>query len=165
MLKQLVGHFFGGTIYVQLWEDRLKVINIKSGAEYDEPPFIALKENNKRHKIILAVGREAQALKNADRTEVINPFSHPRMLVANFMLAEKILLHSFFMTSGNKFFAPLPRVVIQPMEKLEGGLTDIETRVFRELCLGAGAREVVLYLGAPLSKNNFNFDEVKKLGV
>jgi rod shape-determining protein MreB len=48
------------------------------------------------------------------------------------------------------------------MEKTEGGLTIIEKKAFRELALGAGARDVVLKVGAPINLNNFNFETLKK---
>jgi rod shape-determining protein MreB len=38
----------------------------------------------------------------------------------------------------------------------------VEEKVFRELALGAGAREVVLHKGAELSAVDFDFDEIKK---
>ena len=47
------------------------------------------------------------------------------------------------------------------MERLEGGITDIELRVFKELAYGAGARDVVVYVGPTISTENFNFEEIK----
>ena len=42
---------------------------------------------------------------------------------------------------GRKLFSMSPIIVVHPMEKIEGGLTGIEHRAFRELALGAGAPE------------------------
>jgi len=45
----------------------------------------------------------------------------------------------------------IPRVLIQPLEMTEGGLSEVEDRLFRELALGAGARKVVIWVGKELS--------------
>jgi len=74
-------------------------------------------------------------------------------------------MHAVREVCARKFFAPSPRVAIHPMEKLEGGLTDIELRVFRELCIGAGAIEVVVYVGSPLLTHGFNYTEIKQQGI
>jgi rod shape-determining protein MreB and related proteins len=47
------------------------------------------------------------------------------------------------------------------LEKTEGGLTSIEERVLRELAVGAGAREVVIYLGSKINTNGDSFESVK----
>lgn len=59
------------------------------------------------------------------------------------------------------FFTPSPRVIIHPMEKLEGGLTEIEEKAFRELCIGAGSRLAVVYIGDELFLNNIDFEQIK----
>jgi rod shape-determining protein MreB len=47
------------------------------------------------------------------------------------------------------------------MEKLEGGLTIVEERAFKELAIGAGARDVIVYQGSELTIHDFNFDNIK----
>ena len=92
---------------------------------------------------------------------LVNPFSHPRMFVASFELAEKLLQYgiSQLHTSG---FRAAPRVIVHQLEKTEGGLTDIEDRVLRELALGAGAREVVIYLGPRINTQFEHYDDIKR---
>ena len=48
------------------------------------------------------------------------------------------------------------------MEKTDGGLTMIEKKAFRELALGAGARDVVLKEGAPIDVSNVSFEALIK---
>ena len=50
---------------------------------------------------------------------------------------------------------------MHPMEKLEGGLTDIEKTAFKDLALGAGARNAIVYTGSELPTIRFNFDSIK----
>ncbi|HEY7885580.1 MAG TPA: hypothetical protein VIC08_11615, partial [Cellvibrionaceae bacterium] len=101
-------------------------------------------------------------LVNSQEHVISNPFSHPRLLVNDFQIAETVLRYGVRQLHKNKWFAPSPRVIFQPMEKLEGGITTIEERVFRELCLGAGAREVLLHTGNELSIYNLDFDRFKR---
>ncbi len=109
---------------------------------FEEEPYIAI-ENTKKGEIIKAIGKNAKSL-SAPNIRVLNPFKHSRSFVADFMCAEKILQHGIY-TIHNSIIRPAPRVIIHQLEKTDGGLTDIEERVLRELALGAGAREVVIY--------------------
>lgn len=42
-------------------------------------------------------------------------------------------------------------MVIQPMEKTNGGLSEVEERILRELAISAGARKVVIWVGNKLT--------------
>lgn len=79
------------------------------------------------------------------------PFSHERMLIGNFTKAANTLKEGLKKLVENSLFQPSPVIVVQPLEKLEGGLTEIEERVLREMVLGVGAREVVVWVGAELT--------------
>lgn len=89
---------------------------------------------------------------------IVNPFSHPRTLLKDFIVAEKLLQHAFGTLLGKKLMAPAPAVVIHPMEKTEGGLTEVERKAFRELAMGAGARAVVVHEGEELYPRSIKFE-------
>ena len=165
MLKKFFAKYFDNTLYIQLSSNCLKVIDVNSGFEFNQAPFIAIERAGSGKTTVKAVGNEAHALLGVASLEVENPFVHPRQLIANFQKAEKVLQHAIRIACGKNLFTPSPRVVLQPMEKLEGGLTEVEVRAFRELCLGAGAREVVIYVGSPLLTHSFNFEEIKRQGI
>ena len=150
------------TVYIQIWENRVKATEITSGNIYDEKPLIALKKNSKGEEIVVAVGNSAEFSKNELDTKIINPFSHPRVLISNFVVAEKVLQHIIHTLLKHKFLATSPLAVVHPMEKLEGGLTQVELRAFKELALGAGSRESVVYQGSELNTYNFNYEDIKK---
>ncbi|WP_045861460.1 rod shape-determining protein [Teredinibacter purpureus] len=160
MIFNSIKKIFSGTVYVQLSESNIRIYNIESDLIYDQSPYIAIDKSNPKKEIVHAIGNEAEHLKGSLKYEVTNPFSHPRLLVSCFIKAEKVLLHGIREVHKNKFFAPSPIVVIHPIEKLEGGITDIECRVYRELALGAGAREVHLHVGTMLNTKNFNLNQV-----
>lgn len=165
MLKEFITKHLDNILYIQMWTDMLRVVDVNSGAEFYQPPYIALEKNSKGKFIVKAVGAEAKNLAGTANIEVTNPFSHPRLLIGDFHKAEKILMHAVREVCAKKLFPPSPRVVVHPMEKLEGGLTDIELRVFRELCIGVGAREVVVYVGSPLVTQSFNYEDIKRQGI
>jgi len=79
------------------------------------------------------------------------PFTTTRLLVGEFIEAEKLLTKALNKSSKSKWFSPSPTVVIQPMEMAEGGLSGIELRAIRELAFGAGARKVLVWEGNVLS--------------
>ncbi len=78
------------------------------------------------------------------------PFSNARLLVADFIGAERLLKQALAELLPKRFFSLRPRLLIQPLERLEGGLSPVEERILLELGLGSGARKVRLHVGAEL---------------
>lgn len=85
-----------------------------------------------------------------NRLEAKN-LSTDRLLVGSFTTAEPALTQLLKGVLPASFLKKKARVVIHPMVMVEGGLSEIEDRVFRELALGAGACTVVLHVGSELS--------------
>jgi actin-like ATPase involved in cell morphogenesis len=88
------------------------------------------------------------------------PFTTTRLLVGQFVVAQNTLKEALKQVSKESLFAVSPYIVIHPLEMVEGGLSEIEERIFREVAIGAGASKVVVWFGHEL-----NDAEVKeKLG-
>ncbi|ARD23013.1 rod shape-determining protein [Shewanella japonica] len=149
---------FSHDLLFELSENKLSIKAFSSDLSYENEPYIAI-ENTKKGEVIKAIGKEAKSLSGSN-IRVLNPFKHNRSFVADFMCAEKILQHGMYTLHKSKI-KPSPRVIVHQLEKTDGGLTDIEERVLRELALGAGAREVVIYLGSKINTNIEDFDKVK----
>ena len=79
------------------------------------------------------------------------PFTTDRLLVGTFSAAESALTKLLKSINAGSLFKKSPQVVIQPMELIEGGLSEVEERIFKELALGAGAFKVVLHTGSELT--------------
>ena len=79
------------------------------------------------------------------------PFTTTRLLVGEFQEAQSLLRKVIKEVGSGGLFEVSPVVVMHPIEMVEGGLSEIEERVFRELALGAGARSVFVHVGAPLT--------------
>jgi len=137
MLNSLINKF-GSTLYIQIWENRIRAVDIKTSAVFDEKPLLQVDTNKKR--VVTAFG-------NSAFINPINPFSHPRSLLNDFHNAECLLQAIVKKLAGKKLISPAPEIIIHPMEKIEGGLTSIEIRAFTEMAYGAGAREVAIYQG------------------
>ena len=78
-------------------------------------------------------------------------FTTTRLLVGQFREAQALLKEAMGKVIGKGLFTVSPKVVIQPLEMIDGGLSEIEEWVFRELAVGAGAAKVVVWLGHELS--------------
>jgi len=76
------------------------------------------------------------------------PFSTKRLLVGEFTIATELLSEGLKQLENN-FIAPT--IVIHPLENIDEKLSEVEEKVFKELALNAGAKEVKLWLGEELS--------------
>ena len=153
---------FSPTLYVQIWEHRLKVTNLKTGQVHDTAPLVAIETHPRGVKKIVGIGAAAGQLPLRSNIELINPFSHPRTLLSDFLVAEKLVMHAVREACGKGLVPAAPAIIMHPMEKLEGDLTQVERRAFRELALGAGARAVVVYQGEELTTRSLDFDALAK---
>lgn len=153
---------FRTTMYVQIWENRIRVTDIATGKIYDEKPLVALKKIEKGASRIRAFGDRA-SLESGENVEIVNPFSHPRVLFADFAVGVKLLQHILKELRSKKIFMPSPQVVMHPMEKTEGGLTEIERRALIELALSAGAKDAIMYQGLQLATHNFDYHAIKSI--
>lgn len=149
---------FSKDLLIELSQNKISISVFSSDLKYEDEPFIAI-EKTKKGEIVKAIGKMAKQ-ETSSNIEVTNPFQHTRSFVADFLLAEKIIQHGVFAVHKCKV-RPAPRVIMHQLEKTEGGLTNIESRVLRELAVGAGAKEVVIYLGDRIDTNVDSFDSVK----
>jgi len=150
--------FFSKDLLVELSESKISLKVFSSDIKYEVEPYIAI-EKTKKGEVVKAIGVEAKEL-NSPNISVTNPFKHPRSFVADFFLAEKIIQHGVIQIHKSSV-RPAPRIIMHQLEKVEGGLTTIEDRVLRELALGAGARDIVIYLGNKINTRIESFDSIK----
>jgi len=155
MIRSFINKF-GSTLYVQIWENRIKVTDVETNEIFDEKPLLQIETRSNGAKEVTAFGNNAYI-------KPLNPFSHPRALLKDFFVAERLLQIIVKKLIGKKFITPAPEIIIHPMEKTEGGLTMIEIRAFREMALGAGGRDVAIYQGKDtLDLAKINFKEIVK---
>ena len=136
-------------VYVQISSQLVVMKNVKTGETITEVPELAISAPPKPR--ILAVGSQAKATAASQSGSLINPFAHPRSLVSDFTAAEQLLKHQLRRILGNSLLSVAPCVVMHPLGSPAGGFTQVERRAFREMALGAGASEVFVWAGRPLS--------------
>ena len=106
--------------------------------------YIKVSENRFEAKNISTNG-------NWESIQPDQPFTTERLLVGTFSAAEPALTSLLKSISGNGIIRKSAKVVIHPIAKVEGGLSEVEERIFRELSLGAGAIKVALHTGPELT--------------
>ena len=72
----------------------------------------------------------------------------PRMLIADFTMAQHQLKEA---VKAVRRGLRSPEILMHPMERIEGGVTQVEYRVFVELGMGAGGSKVGVHTGLPVS--------------
>ena len=141
----------GGPVYIKIQKDLLALRNAQNGKYIDEKPVIAV-DTEKPHSII-AVGKDAEyeARNKSNSYKIFEPFNHPRVIIDDFVLAEKILMHLIEKLYAVKYIRAAPIIVLHPMDHYEGNLTSIEIRAIKELGAGIGGREVFIWSGRGLT--------------
>lgn len=99
----------------------------------------------------LETGR--RVVRNADPS-----FSTSRLLVGNFSAAQSQLKTAVQEVLGSSLFSTRPVMVIQVAEMIEGGLSQVEQRIFSELGESSGAAKSILFVGG----EDMSDDDVKR---
>lgn len=94
--------------------------------------------------------------KDTSVTKSTKAFSHPRTVIGNFRDIESCFISIAQELAPRRFFTPAHIAIVQFMDDVEGGLTDIEVRALREAALGAGSRGTYI----PLSKNRLSKQQI-----
>jgi len=81
----------------------------------------------------------------------IEPFTTKRLLVGEFISAANLLGEIIKDLYTKNWFSPSPIIIMHPMTMIEGGLSDIEERILRELATDVGARKVIIWTGHELT--------------
>lgn len=144
MLKRIAAALTSGPLSVRMSRALLTVVDVSNGRRWEDEPLLSLTGSK---KLISAVGSAARSTSG----ELVNPFEHPRVFVADFLAGEKLLQYAFRYVARRSLLRPTPTVVLQITEALDGGISMIKRRALREIAMGAGAHQVYIVEGAPLT--------------
>ncbi len=105
-----------------------------------------VKVSRNRFKITRISGEPAVEIVSSSE-----PFSTTRLLIGQFSLAEDLLSQGInkLLPKRNLIIERTPAILIQPIEMNEGGLSEVEVKILREIALGVGAH--VVWNGQELS--------------
>ena len=126
----LIRGWFSPDLLVEIREGLLIVKSFSTDKKFEDVPLIAIEKVSGK-SIVRAIGHSAKGLSGPD-IKVTNPFSHSRSMFSSFMYAEKVIQHAF-LSVNNSRFGVAPRVIMHQLEKNEGGLSDIEEQILRNL--------------------------------
>ena len=85
---------------------------------------------------------------------VIHPeesFTTDRLIVGNFHKAEKAIKVGIKRIYQKKWLQFSPKILIQQLEMNEGGLSEVEERILKEIAASVGARSCVVWNGHELT--------------
>jgi len=136
------------TVYAQLAPERLAVRDVRTGRSVAGPPIAAVLPGPLRRAV--SVGQEARTALADRPLHIVNPFEHPRTLVADLVLGQQVLAGFLAQLYPVRFVPRYPVLVLHPRVEPAGGFTRIEVRALHEIARGAGASRVLLWQGREL---------------
>ncbi|WP_432719608.1 hypothetical protein R0381_000254 [Jeongeupia wiesaeckerbachi] len=94
-----------------------------------------------------------RCIETQEQATATSEFSSNRLLVGNFTNADKTIKELVSRVTARRFYK-IPVAVIHPLEMVDGGLSQIEERIFKELALSSGARKAYIHLGPLLNDSS-----------
>ena len=139
IINSILG-LFSNDLAVDLGTANTLVYANGKGIIANEPSVVAVQENTKGRKKVLAVGREAYEMvgRTPHSIKAIRPLRDG--VIADFDAAQKMLEYFIRKTHNNRKSFVRPRIIIS----VPIGITEVEKRAVRESAEAAGAREVFL---------------------
>lgn len=141
MIKQIKG-FFSNDLSIDLGTANTLIYVQGRGIVLDEPSVVAIANDGRRlsERTILAVGKKAKDMlgRTPGHITAVRPMKDG--VIADFIIARRMLQYFIRAVSKGSFFSPSPRVVIC----VPSGATQVERHAIKESAEAAGARKVFL---------------------
>ncbi|UQB41759.1 rod shape-determining protein [Thiomicrospira microaerophila] len=139
MFRKIIG-LFSNDISIDLGTANTLIYVRGQGVVLNEPSVVAIRDNGRGNRSIVAVGNEAKKMlgRTPGNISAIRPLKDG--VIADFHVTEKMLQAFIRKVHEAKFFQPSPRVLVC----VPCGSTQVERRAIRESAAGAGARQVFL---------------------
>ncbi|WFE69071.1 rod shape-determining protein [Thiomicrospira sp. R3] len=139
MFRKIIG-LFSNDISIDLGTANTLIYVRGQGVVLNEPSVVAIRDNGRGNRSIVAVGNEAKKMlgRTPGNIQAIRPLKDG--VIADFHVTEKMLQAFIRKVHEAKFFQPSPRVLVC----VPCGSTQVERRAIRESAAGAGARQVFL---------------------
>lgn len=139
MFRKIIG-LFSNDLSIDLGTANTLIYARGQGILLNEPSVVAIRDNGRGSRNIVAVGNEAKLMlgRTPGNINAIRPLKDG--VIADFHVTEKMLQAFIRKVHEAKFFQPSPRVLVC----VPCGSTQVERRAIRESAAGAGARQVFL---------------------
>lgn len=81
------------------------------------------------------------------------PFTTRRLLIGEFTLAEYLLVTGIKKVLPRKLIKRKPAILMHPLEMTDGGISEVERRLLREIAISSGAYKVAVWVGDELNSH------------
>ena len=139
---------FHQVYYVHISPETLSVRQVGGKGRFKDVPWLAL--SKERSVIAIGAVSEQAVAEEGKGAYVFKPFSHSRMLIADFEMASAMLDYAIHVTAGNfwRLTAIRPIVIVQPEPRFDDGFAEAEIRTLREAAIeSVKARYVFIWSG------------------
>ncbi|MEM7431987.1 MAG: hypothetical protein AAF351_08605 [Pseudomonadota bacterium] len=144
--KFLDRFFKSGPFYLRINRDRVAIRNVATGNDVEFAAKVGIDANQK----VVSYGDPV----DPSAITVAHAFQHPRMLIPDYEVAEKVVHHAVRELAANRYFQASPVLIMHVDIELDGGLTPLEARALREMAERVGARETYIHIGPRLSDDD-----------
>ena len=140
MIFDTIMGWFSNDLAVDLGTANTLVYVKGKGIVANEPSVVAIQEDGRGAKRILAVGKEAKEMvgRTPGSIRAIRPLKEG--VIADFEVAQKMIEYFIRRTHNNRKSFVRPRIIVS----VPIGITEVEKRAVKESAEAAGAREVYL---------------------
>jgi len=140
MIFDTIMGWFSNDLAVDLGTANTLVYVKGKGIVANEPSVVAIQEDGRGAKRILAVGKEAKEMvgRTPGSIRAIRPLKEG--VIADFEVAQKMIGYFIRKTHNNRKSFVRPRIIVS----VPIGITEVEKRAVKESAEAAGAREVYL---------------------
>lgn len=137
--------FLSTDIYVQAKRSWMSLVDLKTEREVSSSTLIALPLRERGRPELVSDINRAETAAARGAIELLDGFGHDRVFVGDFEAAEyalKLLLKRV----KPAWWRRVDHILFHVQREMAGGLTEVEKRAIRDLCLYVGAKHVRLYL-------------------
>jgi hypothetical protein len=142
---------FGHALYLRFDDQELRGLNLTTSKEISFRPILATCLDGRGVERVAWIGEAPAGREPPDAVTCHEPFSHPRLAVADVECAVILLRHAIARVHARTRLIR-PRVVLHPTRRWPGGLSDVERHALQSAARDASAHFVYIHEGAVLSR-------------
>jgi rod shape-determining protein MreB len=121
--------------------------DVTSGAESVLEPVVGLVERGGLEQVVSIGAASAPGA----GVRLVRPFSHPRLVIAEFEAAQALLGHQLQQVRSSRVIVR-PEIVLHALRTFAEPLTDVEQRALIELAHSVGAWRAMVHSGSELGR-------------
>lgn len=154
--------YFSHDLLIEINPDKILIQTVGTTDQFEYRALVALQTLDIcRAKVIVCWGDNARTHAASD-VEIIAPFDHPRNIIHHMPVAAKLIQAGIKHVHNNKVLRPSPRIIFNITNKLEGGLSQVEEELLKQLATATEARDYFVHVGAKPDVENHSFKSLRE---